>query len=344
MKKWILVLVLILVVLAAAVVLSVVLRDDSGQGEIPVSGNIEATDIQLGFKIAGRLSSRAVSEGDRVEKGQLLCELDAGDEALAVERARSEVDYAASVLKEFERGSRTQEIEAARAELERTRAGLETQKARLELAQANYERFSKLYENGGVSLREFEEYRASYDIAKSAHQEAASRVRAAREQLSLVEEGPREEKMQQAASRLRNARSALGQAELRLSYTKLHSPVDGVVLSTAAETGEYLNPGTPVLTIADLDRPWLRAYVNETDLGRVGLNQEAEVYTDTYPGKVYRGRVSFISSEAEFTPKSVQTRQERVKLVYRIKIALENPGHELKPGMPADAVILLGRD
>lgn len=273
-----------------------------------------------------------------------MCELESSDEVLAVERARSELDYAASVVEELERGSRTQEIQLARAELDRAQAGLEAQEAGLELARADYERFSRLYEQGGVSLRELEEYRARYDIAKGSHREAVSRVRAAREQLSLVEEGPREERMQQALSRLRNARAALEQAELRLSYTKLHSPVDGVVLSTAAETGEYLNPGTPVLTVAELDRPWLRAYINEPDLGRVRLNQEAEVSTDTYPGKVYRGRVSFIASEAEFTPKSVQTRQERVKLVYRIKIALENPDHELKPGMPADAVILPGRD
>ena len=128
-------------------------------------------------------------------------------------------------------------------------------------------------------------------------------------------------------------------AETRLGYAALTSPVAGIVLSKAVESGEYVFPGTPVVTIGNLAQVWIRAYINETDLGRVKVGQAARVTADTYPGKVYPGVVAFVSSEAEFTPKNVQTVKERVKLVYRIKIDVANPAMELKPGMPADAVI-----
>lgn len=135
------------------------------------------------------------------------------------------------------------------------------------------------------------------------------------------------------------AKEQLKMARLNRSYSILSAPISGVVLIRQAELGEVVAPGTPVVTIAGVDRLWMRGYINETDLGRVRWNQAATVRTDTYPDKEYHGRVSFISSQAEFTPKSVETYKERVTLVYRIKIDLENPNHELKPGMPAEAVI-----
>jgi HlyD family secretion protein len=126
-----------------------------------------------------------------------------------------------------------------------------------------------------------------------------------------------------------------------MADTVATSPVDGVVLVKSADVGEVLAPGTAVVTVGDIDHPWLRGYINETDLGKVKIGSKANVTTDSYPGRVYQGRVTFISSEAEFTPKQIQTQQERVKLVYRIKIQVENPQHELKSNMPADAEIVL---
>ena len=142
-----------------------------------------------------------------------------------------------------------------------------------------------------------------------------------------------------AEARVRERQAALALAQTRLDYAVLTSPVSGVVLSKAVEPGEYVLPGTTVVTIGNLEQVWIRAYINETDLGRVKVGQAARVAADTYPGKVYSGAVSFISSEAEFTPKNVQTAKERVKLVYRTKIDVANPGMELKPGMPADVVV-----
>ena len=151
----------------------------------------------------------------------------------------------------------------------------------------------------------------------------------------------KQEKIQRAEAQKQQAEAALRLAETRLGYATLCAPLSGVVLSENVEPGEYVAPGTPVVTIGDLENVWLRAYINETDLGRVKFGQEAIITTDTYRDKNYRGRVSFVASQAEFTPKNVQTQEERVKLVYRIKIDVPNPHRELKPGMPADAEILV---
>jgi len=175
-------------------------------------------------------------------------------------------------------------------------------------------------------------------------EQARAGLKQTTERLALVTKGPRHETIDQARARLEQARQALAVAETRLSYTTVMTPIGGVVLSENLEAGMYAAPGTPVVTVGDLVNLWLRAYISETDLGRVKVGQRVRVTTDTYSGKRYDGRVSFIASQAEFTPKNVQTEKERVKLVYRIKIDIQNPNMELKPGMPADAVILTGPD
>ena len=140
---------------------------------------------------------------------------------------------------------------------------------------------------------------------------------------------------------LAQANEAVAAAKLRLdevtlSYTTLRAPFAGVLSVREAELGQLAGPGVAIFTLDDLDHVWLRAYVNERDIGHVRLNEESRVTTDSYPGKSYRGRISFISPQAEFTPKTVETNAERVTLVYRIRIDIDNPTHELLPGMPAD--------
>jgi len=158
-----------------------------------------------------------------------------------------------------------------------------------------------------------------------------------------VKKGPRAETIAQARARLQQTREAQALAQTRLEYAGIVSPLTGVVLSKNTEPGEFVAAGTPIVTVGDLEHCWLRGYVEETDLVRVRLGQRVRVTTDGQAGKAYEGKVSFISSEAEFTPKSVQTQKERVKLVYRIKVVIPNPALELKPGMPADGDIELGR-
>lgn len=183
-----------------------------------------------------------------------------------------------------------------------------------------------------------------YDSAVTAHEVALAKVKDAEQRLDLLRQGPRTEKIAQSRAQLDAARQQLAMSQTRLGYVNITSPVTGTVLAKNTEPGEYVSAGTPIVTVAALDDVWLRAYVSETDLGKVKLGQPACVSTDSFPGKAYEGRIAFISSQAEFTPKTVQTPKERVKLVYRIKIDIKNPNQELKPGMPADAEIRLNGD
>ncbi len=310
---------------------------------IIVSGTIEVTETQMSFRIPGHLAERLVEEGDRVKAGQLLARLDTRPQQIAVQQAEANLQLSRTLLAELEAGSRSQEIEAARAELDHARAGAESAAVQLLQTTTDYQRHAALVENGGVSRQMFEDYRTREQTARNRKKEADARVKMAAERLDLLIAGPRREQIDQARARVAVAESALDHAQLQLAYCTLSAPTDGIVLTSAAEPGEYLNPASPVVTVGDLDRPWLRAYLNEPFLGNVHLNQQVRVRTDSFPGKAYSGRISFISDQAEFTPKTVQTFEERVKLMYRIKIALANPDQELKPGMPADAEIDLAR-
>src|SRR5262249_47731203 len=149
------------------------------------------------------------------------------------------------------------------------------------------------------------------------------------------------EELQARKAEIQKSQAQVGISESQLDDTVVNTPIDGVVLVKSAEIGEVLAAGTTVVTIGDLEHPWLRAYINETDLGRVKLGQKVKLTTDSFPGKVYLGQVTFISADAEFTPKQIQTKEERVKLVYRIKVEVDNSSHELKNNMPVDAEIVL---
>ena len=300
-------------------------RNAAAAGEIRLSGNIEVIDAQLGFKVPGRVAERLLSEGQRVTAGQLVARLDDTEQQAQVALRRAELAAAQAALAELEAGSRPQEIAAARATVRSAEA--ERDRARLEAG-----RQKELRRQEANAARESETADATFAVAEA-------RVAEAGERLKLLEEGPRQETIAQARARLEQTRAALALAETQRDNTRLVSPLSGVVLSHNIEAGEFVSAGTPVLTVADTAKVWLRAYVNQTDLGRVKLGQAVEVRSDTFPDKVYRGTVGFIASEAEFTPKTVQTTKERVKLVFRIKIDLDNASDELKPGMPADATI-----
>ena len=320
-------LILSLLVLAVAAGLYFQSRPVPDSGVLRVSGNIEITDAEVSFKIAGRVVERSVSEGESVKAGQSVARLDTSELAQEVALRSAEVRAAEASLAELVTGSRPEEIAQSEAVVRRMQADV----AR---ARADFKRLKKLYEQDNVSGQD-------YDAAKSAVEVTTAKLGEAQEQLRLVQKGPRIEKVERARAQLQQAKEALALAETRLGYATLTSPLTGVVLSHNIEPGEFVAPGTPIVTVGDLAHVWLRAYIDETDLGRVKVGQVVKVTADTYPDKVYEGRVSFIASQAEFTPKSVQTKKERVKLVYRTKITVDNPHMELKAGMPADARIVL---
>ncbi|MHB1026005.1 MAG: efflux RND transporter periplasmic adaptor subunit [Desulfobacteria bacterium] len=324
-KKTIVTAIIVVLVIGAGIAAWFHFREGKEVGVIRVSGNIEVTDVDVSFKIPGRLLERAVDEGASVSAGQRVARLDSADLEREMDMKEAELQAAEAGLREFVAGSRPQEIARARAAVASVQADAE----RLSL---EFDRAKALHARDVISRQEFERARAAYEVADERQKEA-------KESLHLVEEGPRREQIEQSRARVRLAKEGLELARTRLSYATITSPLSGVVLSKNVEPGDYVAPGTPVVTVGSLKDPWLRAHIEETDLGRVKVGQVVEVTADTYPGKKYAGHVSFIASQAEFTPKSVQTRKERVKLVYRIKVDVANPDMELKPGMPADAVL-----
>ena len=278
--------------------------------------------------------------------------------AADIEQRRADVASNDARLAELNNGARPQEKLQAKA-------AVDSAQSEYERAKRDWDRGQTLYKNDDISTAQYDQYRNRFESSEAA-------LKTAQEAQALVLAGPRREQIEAAQGQVEHAKGALKMAEAntleikrrqeqittqraeiersraslalidsQLADTIAASPVDGVVLVKSADVGEVLAPGTTVITVGDIDHPWLRGYVNETDLGKVKLGSRARVTTDSYPGKIYNGRVTFISSEAEFTPKQIQTEQERVKLVYRIKIELENTNHELKSNMPADAEIVL---
>jgi HlyD family secretion protein len=278
--------------------------------------------------------------------------------AADLEQRKADLSSYEARLQELKNGARPQEIQEARA-------AVESAQSEFDRAKRDWERAQTLYKNDDISTAQYDQYRNRWESADAM-------LKQVKERQDLVIAGPRVEQIEAASAQVLRARAALKMAEAntleikrreqelplrraeiarvkanlalidsQLADTIAVSPVDGVVLVKAADVGEVLAAGTTVVTVGDIDHPWLRAYINETDLGRVKLGAKARITTDSYPGKVYEGRISFIASEAEFTPKQIQTQEERVKLVYRIKIDMANPRHELKSNMPADAEIPL---
>jgi HlyD family secretion protein len=278
--------------------------------------------------------------------------------AADIEQRKADLNSYQARFQELKNGSRPQEIQEAKA-------AVDSAQAEYDRAKRDWDRAQPLYKNDDISTAQYDQYRSRFESAEAA-------LKQVKERQSLVQTGPRSEQIEAAAAQVERAKASIKMAETnsleikrreqelplrraeierakaslalidsQLADTIAASPVDGVVLVKAADVGEVLAAGTTVVTIGDIDHPWLRAYINETDLGRVKLGQKAKIKTDSYPEKEYEGRIGFIASEAEFTPKQIQTKEERVKLVYRIKIDLENSRHELKSNMPADAVLTL---
>lgn len=288
-----------------------------------INGVMEATEVDLAFKIAGRIIQLPVGEGQSVSKGALIARLEVNDIMAQIEAAKAGVELAKAQLELVEAGYRPQELKQALTRINEAEIALG-------LAEREYERARRLRKAGSISERALDAKRTEYLMAKE-------RLQRAREYYDLIKSGAREEEIEAARARVEAAKKQLEVLKVKLSYSKLMSPIDGIVLSKNAEIGEMVLPGSPVVTIGNIRKMWMKGYINEIYLGRVKLGQKAEIRSDSFPAKRYPGRVMYISSKAEFTPKNVQTREQRVKLVYMIKISVDNPSGELKIGMPVDA-------
>jgi HlyD family secretion protein len=300
-----------------------VFRRTGNDEELLASGTVEATEASLGFQVPGRVEHVAPREGDRVEANVELAALERSELEARLAQARAQLAAARALLAELQAGSRTEEVAQAR---EAFRAATD----RHADAQRDFERVQRLFEGGAVSQEAFDKAKLALDVATSQRDQAE-------QQLQLVEAGPRRERIAAQRAAVAQADAAIRQVEAQLANTVIRAPFAGVVTVRHREPGESVGAGTPVLTVINLDDRWVRIYIREDRLGAVQLGQSATIRSDTWPDKEYTGTVSFISSEAEFTPRNVQTTEERVKLVYAVKVRITgDPANELKPGMPAD--------
>jgi HlyD family secretion protein len=309
------------VVLAVAAVSGPACRQGSDPGLIVASGHVEATEVVVSSKVAGAIEGLAVDEGHTVAAGQELARIDTTDTRLALDAARAERALADAELRLRLAGSRLEDVAEAEALVARAEADLSG-------AQKDLDRMEGLLAAGSGTTKARDDARARRDAARGS-------LDATRERLRRLRAGFRREEKDAARARLDSADARIAQLEQQLKDAVIVSPVAGVVTEKLAEKGELAARGTGIVVVTDLGNAWLNAYVAETDLARLRLGQEAEVTTDD--GQARKGRVSFVASRAEFTPKNVQTRDERVKLVYRIKLALDNADSLFKPGMPATA-------
>ncbi len=329
----------VIVIVFIALLIGVGLLVYSGQrsaklSKLYYSGTIEATQAELSFQVSGRIISVPVDEGERVEKNQLLAELDKSQYLARYEEAKA---YVNQYEKNLQRVKTLLKVykKTLPAEVARATAGVSSSRVIMEEALKNKERYDNLFQKNVVSQKEWESVKLKYETAQARLSEAEAILRQARSNLRKIEVAKSEIEVSKAQCLA--AEAALGFAEIQLKYTELLAPFDGIITSRNVELGEVVMPGREVLTLSDLSIVDLKIFVDETEIGKVKPGQEVNVKVDTFPDKVYKGKVSFISSEGEFTPKIIQTHKERVKLVYLVKISTPNPDLELKPGMPADA-------
>jgi HlyD family secretion protein len=297
------------------------------EGWLVLQGNIDVRQVNLAFKVEGRIESLAVDEGDAVTAGQVVATLDKRYFHDDLRAARARRDNAAATLARLEHGSRPEEIAQARAQLGK-------QQANLTLARGNLKRGEELVPIGGISKEDLAQRRQAVEVGEA-------NVKYYQQALRLAEIGPRQEDIDAARAQFHQEEAAVIQSERRLADSDLIAPGPGVILTRAREKGAIVQAGETVFTLTLASPVWVRTYVNETDLGRIRPDMAAEVRTDSAPGKIYPARVGFISPTAEFTPKTVETRELRTDLVYRLRVIVDNPDGGLRQGMPVTVALNL---
>lgn len=300
-------------------------RPDPDTGALTLYGNVDIRTVPLSFRVGGRISELRFEEGDAVHKGDPAARLDNDLLSQDLAQAKAGVELAQAELNRLESGSRPQEIQQVRALIEEREAALRA-------AQAEFERNQQLVEKGSIS-------RQSFDDTQSRRDQNAAQLKRYREQLALALEGFRAEEIAAGKARLVAAQVELERARTRLADATLAAPADGILLTRTIEPGAVVQAGQTVAVLSLRQPVWIRAYVGERDLGRIRPGMPAKIFTDARPGKPYLGQIGFISPEAEFTPKSVETPELRTRLVYQIRIVATDSNGELRQGMPATVVV-----
>jgi HlyD family secretion protein len=305
---------------------------------VRVSGQVEATDVHVASPVGGRLLELKASEGQRVEAGELLARLDAADAELALARARAERDQADAQLRLLRAGSRVEDIRQAEAQVATARAEAAATDAEVAAAQKDVDRFAALVASNAGSRKQLDDASARRDVGRERARSAQDRVRAAAENLARLKAGARREEIDAAAARVAAAEAQIATYQKAIADATVTAPISGIITEKIADQGEIVQPRAPIAVITDLDRPWANVYVDEPIVPRLRLGQPATLFTDA-GGEGIPGTVTAIASRAEFTPRNVQTAEDRSKLVYRIKITVDNQNGVLKAGMPVEADI-----
>ncbi len=293
--------------------------------DLTLYGNVDIREVDTAFYDSGRLGKLLVQEGDVIHRGELLAQIDDGRFKDALDAANAEAENQKQILAALKAGTRPAQIAQAKANMDALAAVYKN-------AGVTYRRLSHLTPAGVTSVQQ-------RDNAQSAFHNAQQNYEAARQAYVLAVEGPRAEDIAaaEAAYNAATAKAALAAREYR--DTKLYAPADGIIEDRIHEPGDMVSPATPVYTIALTNPVWVRAYVPETDLGRIYPGMKAEITTDSFPGKIYRGWIGYISPTAEFTPKNVETPDLRAQLVYQVRIYACAADRQLRLGMPATVTI-----
>ena len=306
-------------------------------GPVLATGYVEATEVRVAAEVGGRILAMDVDEGDRVEVGTVVARLDTADTDLALQRVQAERAEADAQLRLLQAGARPEEIRQARAQSESSAAELASAESELRAAAADLQRFEALLASNAGSRKQRDDAATRHEMAAARASAARERQRAAAENLARVQAGARPEELAGARARVEAIDAQIAALRKNQSDAIVHAPVSGVVTSRLADPGELVAPRTPLAVVTDLDRAWANVYVDEPIVASLRLGQTIPLVTAA--GQRVEGKLTFISPRAEFTPRNVQTADERTKLVYRIKVTTDNREGVLKAGMPVDAEI-----
>ena len=304
-------------------------------GPLRASGYVEATEVRVAAEVGGRVLQIEVEEGDRVRAGSPIATIDTSDVELAIARADAERAHAAAQLDLLRAGARPEDVRQAAAQAQTARAEIPAAQAELDAAAADLARFQALLDANAGSRKAREDAATRHDVAAARLGAARERARAAAEALARVRAGARPQELAAAQARLAAADAQIATLRKAAADARVVSPVGGTVTARLADAGELVVPRTPIAVVTDLDRVWANVYVDGPVVPRLKVGLPLTLVTDA--GARLEGRITFISPEAEFTPRNVQTAEERTRLVYRIKVTVDNREGILKAGMPVDA-------
>ena len=320
------------------------------EGFLVAGGRIEGREVNVSSRVQGRVLKLLADEGNTIKKGQILAILDSEQIQAQVisaqgnlkaaqlqnEQARYDLDYT--------RRNSDSTILSAKASVENVQAQLEKAKAVKQIAESNYQRYLKLYQDGAISAREFDSKKLDYDSSMAdvnaviqLHEAAKANLAAA--QSSTIAVDIKQKQFEASQASVESYRGKLAELLANQKELQVQSPVDGTIITRPVEVGQVVNAVSPLFVIIDLQNIYMKIYIPEQQIGKIRLGSEARIYVDAYRDKYFVGKVTKISDQAQFTPKNVETKEERVKLVFAVEVALENPDGLLKPGMPGDVIL-----